>query len=207
MPRQPALPQRLKQALQAHVEFRQLTTPDDAQAATDALLYVKRERRSRLQKLRDAKQKAHAAWKAICAVFNEADAPFATAEDTLRAMLEDYEQRRLNAAPPPPSPIDELPRWTPPTFGLPMESSIDPTMPPPALDGVRFRETWTYRITDWPGFVRAVAAGQAPLGLVVPNATAMNHYARTWRDTRPVPGVEFYAMRRATVGTGSDQPA
>lgn len=50
--------------------------------------------------------------------------------------------------------------------------------------------------------VRAVAAGKAPLRLILPNETALNGLARTLKDTMNIPGVKAVCEYTSTVKGG-----
>lgn len=55
-------------------------------------------------------------------------------------------------------------------------------------------------MTSLPELVKAIAAGQSNIGLVMPNDTAINQLARATRGPIAVPGVRFFTQ--ATIRAG-----
>jgi hypothetical protein len=71
----------------------------------------------------------------------------------------------------------------------------------PKLAGVSYRETWSAQVTDMMALVKAVAAGQQPLSLLVVNIPGLNGMARALKGALNIPGVK--AVCEKTVAAGS----
>lgn len=59
----------------------------------------------------------------------------------------------------------------------------------PKVAGVSMRDNWSAQVTDLRALVKAVAAGQADLGLLLPNQPALNARAKAEKAHLAVPGV------------------
>jgi hypothetical protein len=79
-----------------------------------------------------------------------------------------------------------------------MPPRVEPTFQPPK--GVSTATTWKGECTSLSDLTRAVAAGQAPPNLVMPNETAINALARAVRNTLAIPGLKFYSVANVRAG-------
>ena len=55
--------------------------------------------------------------------------------------------------------------------------------PTPALSGVSLGETWKATVVDFPKLVQAVAKGEAPIEVLLPNQPELNRLARALKKT------------------------
>ena len=60
---------------------------------------------------------------------------------------------------------------------------------PPRVEGTAFKSNWKAEVEDLLLLVKAVAAGEQPITLLLPNETALNGLARSLKDAMRVPGV------------------
>lgn len=75
-----------------------------------------------------------------------------------------------------------------------------PSMPPaPKVTGVAFPTHWHAEVTDLTALVDAVAVGQQPISLLLPNEQALNQLARALKGTLRIPGVKAVETRTTTV--------
>ena len=156
---------------------------------------------------------AHAAHKAVLAAKDKHMAPVAEAERIVKPKLAVYaqeqetrrleEQKRLEAESRKKSEDEALaqaieaensgnkaaaeallssPIQTPPVV-LPKQTKIN---------GVYFRTKWSGTVTDKMALIKAVAAGQAPAGLLSENPTAIRQFAESTQGAACVPGIRFY---------------
>lgn len=58
-----------------------------------------------------------------------------------------------------------------------------------------FRESWSAEVTSLLDLVKAIAAGKAPLNLVIPNTVALNGLARSLKGTMAYPGVKAVSRK------------
>lgn len=73
-------------------------------------------------------------------------------------------------------------------------------MPPPAVDvpkadGLSFRDAWRAEVEDLALLVKAVAAGEAPLTVILPNQPALNQMARALKGALALAGVRAVCER------------
>jgi len=54
------------------------------------------------------------------------------------------------------------------------------------------RANWKYRLIDLNVLIQAICKGEAPTRLIAVNNTVANQFAKSVRDTLPIPGLEFY---------------
>jgi hypothetical protein len=59
--------------------------------------------------------------------------------------------------------------------------------------GVTVAANWRGEVTSFEMLVRAVAAGKASIGLLLPNTVAINQLARAVRNTLAIPGIRFFS--------------
>lgn len=93
---------------------------------------------------------------------------------------------KILEAPHPPAPV-----FTPPAI-LPAA---------PKAEGVSFRDQYRAEVTDLILLVKAVAAGEAPIGMLLPNLPMLNQMARALKEELRIPGVRVIADRVAMVRT------
>lgn len=106
----------------------------------------------------------------------EEDRRLAEAEALAAAGEADEAEAVLDApmpAPPPPAPLANVPR----------------------VEGVATREVWSAQVVDLGALVKAIAAGQAPLALVLANEPALHGQARSLRGELSIPGVRAVCQR------------
>lgn len=65
------------------------------------------------------------------------------------------------------------------------------TPPPPAVQGLSYRETFRAEVTSLPTLVEAVAARQQPITLLLPNQSALDGLARALKTALAIPGVRL----------------
>jgi hypothetical protein len=61
-----------------------------------------------------------------------------------------------------------------------------------AASGVSYRANWKAEVVDLMALVKAVAAGQQPATVLLPNMTALNQMAKAYHNTQAIPGVRQY---------------
>jgi phage-related minor tail protein len=79
-----------------------------------------------------------------------------------------------------------------------------PVFVPPVVaqaSGTAFKKTWKAEVTDLPAFLKAVAEGRAPLGVISINESALNAYAKGVKGTMAVPGLRFFEATSMAVTT------
>lgn len=96
----------------------------------------------------------------------------------------------------------EAPIEAPVVAPRPVFVPVPPSAPPPAAVGVSFRDNWTAVVTDFPALVNAVAAGMAPITLLLANTTALNSMARALKGALHLPGVRAVNERIAAQRKG-----
>ena len=81
-----------------------------------------------------------------------------------------------------------------------------PVFSPPAIvletpkaEGVSFRSQYRAEVTDLPLLIKAVAAGEAPIGALLPNLPMLNQMARAMKSELRIPGVRLIEERIAAV--------
>lgn len=75
-----------------------------------------------------------------------------------------------------------------------------PVLPPsPRVDGTAFRKVWKGEVVDMKALVHAISLGNAPLGLVMINQTALNNYAKAVQDMQKVAGVNIWQETQMAV--------
>lgn len=74
------------------------------------------------------------------------------------------------------------------------------TREPPKVAGVATREIWKAECTDLMALVKAIAAGHAPLSLVVPNDKVIGQQARSLQHDFKVPGVRVWSEKSIAAG-------
>ena len=72
---------------------------------------------------------------------------------------------------------------------------------PVQAQGTAFKKTWKAEVTDLPLFLKAVAEGRAPLGVISINEAALNAYAKGVKGSMAVPGLRFYEETSMAVRT------
>jgi hypothetical protein len=63
---------------------------------------------------------------------------------------------------------------------------------PIAASGVSYRANWKAEVIDLMALVKAVAAGQMPTTVLLPNMTALNQMAKAYHNTQAIPGVRQF---------------
>lgn len=89
--------------------------------------------------------------------------------------------------------ILEAPHPPTPVFAPP---AIGPTAP--KAEGLSFRSNFRAEVTDLALLVKAVAAGEAPLGALLPNLPMLNQMARAMKEELNLPGVRVVEERIAS---------
>jgi phage-related minor tail protein len=79
-----------------------------------------------------------------------------------------------------------------------------PVFVPPVVaqaSGTAFKKTWKAEVTDLPAFLKAVAEGRAPLGVISINESALNAYAKGVKGTMAVQGLRVFEATSMAVTT------
>jgi hypothetical protein len=63
---------------------------------------------------------------------------------------------------------------------------------PVAASGISYRANWKAELVDFKSLIQAVAAGQLPDTVLLPNMPALNQMAKAYRNTREIPGVRQF---------------
>jgi hypothetical protein len=63
---------------------------------------------------------------------------------------------------------------------------------PIAAAGVSYRANWKVEVIDFMALIKAVAAGQLPTTVLLPNLPALNQMAKAYRNTQEIPGVRQF---------------
>ena len=82
----------------------------------------------------------------------------------------------------------------------PMPVFAPPAIVPeaPKAEGLSFRSNFHAEVTDLPLLVKAVAAGEAPIGALLPNLPMLNQMARAMKQELRLPGVRVVEERIAS---------
>jgi len=153
--------------------------------------------------------KAHEAHKAIIAARKETEAPLIEAEAVLNPKIASYlaEQEKIRRAEE--ARLREEARKVAEEAALEAAAELEangmpeaaqavlesPVIVPkvkveaPKLEGTHTREEWSAKVYDFMALVKAVAVGQAPAIMLIPNQTALNQQARSLRGEMRIPGV------------------
>jgi hypothetical protein len=71
-------------------------------------------------------------------------------------------------------------------------SSVEPETPAtPKVEGLSYRETYRAQVLDLMMLVKAVAAGQQPIALLLANQSALDGMARSLKTSMAIPGVRL----------------
>lgn len=159
---------------------------------------------------------AHKAHKAALAQRKQLEAPLVQAEGTIKGRLAAYvtEQERLRRiveaqAAAEARRIEEDRRLVEAealaaageaaeaeaVLDAPMPAPPPPRARVPKVEGVATREVWSAQVTNLMQLVKAIAAGQAPLALVLPNEPALHGQARSLKAQMQIPGVRAVCQR------------
>ena len=71
---------------------------------------------------------------------------------------------------------------------------------PQKIAGIGFRENWYAECTDLMALVKAIAAGQAPLSLVMANDKVLGSQARSLKEHFVAPGVRVWSDKNIAAG-------
>jgi hypothetical protein len=63
---------------------------------------------------------------------------------------------------------------------------------PTAAAGVSYRANWKVEVVDFMALIKAVAAGQLPTTVLLPNLPVLNQMAKAYRNTQEIPGVRQF---------------
>ncbi len=74
---------------------------------------------------------------------------------------------------------------------MPVMSVQAPTPAAPKVEGISYRETYRAQVSDLMTLVKAVAAGQQPITLLVANQSALDGMARALKGALAIPGVQL----------------
>ena len=74
-----------------------------------------------------------------------------------------------------------------------------PVQAVPKAEGLSFRDNWKARVVDPVALIKAVANGEAPANLVIPDQQALNKLAVALKGEMRVPGVESFCERISSV--------
>lgn len=85
-----------------------------------------------------------------------------------------------------------------PTALVPVEPS---TPPVPKVEGLSFRETYSAEVLNLMTLVKAVAAGQQPIGLLLANQSALDGLARSLKSSMAIPGVRLVVTKTPVTRT------
>lgn len=73
---------------------------------------------------------------------------------------------------------------------------VEPITPPtPKVAGLMFRETYGAEVVSLMTLVKAVAAGQQPIGLLMANQSALDGQARSLKGSMAIPGVRLVVTK------------
>lgn len=70
----------------------------------------------------------------------------------------------------------------------------------PKVNGVSYRDNWTAQVTSLFALVKAIAAGQQPISLVMANLPALNLQAKSLKGEMNIPGVKSVCEKIVAVG-------
>jgi hypothetical protein len=193
----------------------EITSRPSYELATERLLAVADLRREIVAHHAPMKRAAHEAWQQVIAAEKKLLDPVADAERIYKAGIASYEagQRRIES--------EARARAEAEALHLAQEQReheieraesegadtveisamiaaplplVQPQAPPafqPAR-GVSVAANWKGEVVSLDGLVKAIAAAEASLNLVMPNDVAINQLARATRGTLSVPGVRFF---------------
>ena len=191
-------------------------------AASGFLLNVKELTREIMAFFEPLKRSASEAHKKLCAAEKEKVAPLLDVERTVKTRMLQYEteQRRIKAEQEArlraearkieeearlkeaarleaegrqkeAERLIEAPIFTPPVTVAP---------PPPRVQGISVRETWSCEVDDLRALCRAIADGSAPTSYVTPSMTALNAIARAQKEGFSIPGCRAVVTKQVAAG-------
>lgn len=80
-----------------------------------------------------------------------------------------------------------------------VETTVSVTIP--EVQGVSYRDNWKMEVVDLMVLVKAVAKGQQPISLLLPNETAINQIVKALKAETNIPGVKVYSEKVSSVRT------
>lgn len=192
-----------------------INTPDDYRRVAEFLQGVKTLRARIAETLDPHIRRVYEAHAALCKEKRDAEASAIEAEriakdllvvwDSAQEIARREEQRRLEA----------VAREVALEQAVEAEAAGDPAfadvllatipaaaVPPltPKVDGIRFTERWSARVTDFGAFLAHVAARPDLQPLILPNMTALNQQARSLKSRLSLPGVEAVCTKDVASG-------
>jgi phage-related minor tail protein len=203
-------------------------SPETSLQAQEFLKHIKTTAKRVYEKFHPPVEAAHAAWKAAKDLENFFMTPFEEAERIIKrkvvAFQQEIEQRQREEA----ARIEaqraqeerlrkeELQRQADAAAAKGKAEKAEalrakaeeyvapPVFVPPVVSqasGTAFKKTWKAEVTDLPAFLKAVAEGRAPLGVISINESALNAYAKGVKGTMAVPGLRFFEATSLAVST------
>jgi hypothetical protein len=203
-------------------------TTDDSLAAQEVLKQIKTTAKRVYAKFHGPVEAAHTAWKAAKDLENFFMKPFEEAEAIIKRKVVTFQneierKRREEAAKIEAKRLEEerkrreeLQRQADLAASKgksekaeALREAADTYVAPPVFQapepvqaqGTAFKKTWKAEVTDLPLFLKAVAEGRAPLGVVSINESALNAYAKGVKGTMAVRGIRFYEETSMAVRT------
>ena len=73
----------------------------------------------------------------------------------------------------------------------------------PKAENISIRDNWKGRITNFPALLEAIVNDYAPASLVKIDTIVLNQLAKSVKDTKRYPGIEFYNDKVVAARTGS----
>ena len=203
-------------------------TSDDSLAAQEVLRQIKTTAKRVYEKFHAPVEAAHVAWKAAKDLENFFMKPFEEAEAIIKRKVVTFQQeieqkRREEAArleakrqEEERKRREELQRQADAAAAKgkaekaeALRSAAEEYVAPPVFQapepvqatGTAFKKTWKASVTDLPLFLKAVAEGRAPLGVISINEASLNSYAKGVKGSMAVPGLRFYEETSMAVRT------
>lgn len=161
------------------------------------------------------RQKAHAAWKAVCAAQDAADAPLTEAEGVIKLALRDWDTAQERVRQAEAARLAELARQAEADRRLAEAAALEreatasgddglraeaealiaaPVETPvvqvakatPTVAGISYREVWKFEIVD---------ANALPREYLLPDMTRIGGVVRAMKDATRIPGIRVYAEK------------
>lgn len=171
-----------------------ITNDDEFRGAGEFLLKIKEARKRIEGVFGEVVKTAYAAWKAATSKRKEFEAPLDEAEKVVRALLGGYQDRKAReqmAAAEASALLAEQAgalevRGDVSGAGELMARANAPLPEPPKVEGLSFREDWTYEVVD---------AAAIPREFLAPDEAKIGRYIRAMRSEARILGVRIWAIK------------
>jgi hypothetical protein len=200
-----------------------IETDAEYRACAEHLKAIKRFQKSVADFFKPHKDRAYAAWKALCADETRVLQPALDDERACKAALATYDEQQERARLAEEQRLRELARQEEETRRLHEAAALErdgaheeaaavleePIRPAavlvqketPKVSGISFRENWSAKVVSLPKLIAFVAAHPEHANLLMPNTAALNGLARSLKQGMRIDGVEAVCQKTTAAGT------